>query len=140
MVHAGTDAALFAELELAYQRKAPWLGWIYTPHWAPIKFEGEWVEFPGYADACYEDPSWGENTDIAYDCGKPYGWIKGRVEGGRGEVALRLRRDPRVQDRQRDHGRPDRSVDLEGREVGEVVQEWLDANQATWQTWTACAG
>jgi glycine betaine/proline transport system substrate-binding protein len=31
-------------------------------------------------------------------------------------------------------------VDLEGREVSEVVQEWLDANQATWQPWTACAG
>ena len=46
VVHAGTDAALFAELQSAYQRRAPWLGWIYTPHWAPIKFEGEWVEFP----------------------------------------------------------------------------------------------
>ena len=31
-------------------------------------------------------------------------------------------------------------VDLEGREVAEVVQEWLDANQDTWQPWTACAG
>ena len=20
--------------------------WIYSPHWAPAKFEGEWVEFP----------------------------------------------------------------------------------------------
>ena len=48
----------------------------YTPHWAPIKFEGEWVEFPPYEDACYEDPAWGENPDMAYDCGKPRGWIK----------------------------------------------------------------
>ena len=76
VVHAGTDAALFAELESAYQRKAPWLGWIYTPHWAPIKFEGEWVEFPEYEDACYQDPSWGVNPDMTYDCGKPHGWIK----------------------------------------------------------------
>ena len=22
--------------------------WIYTPHWAPIKYEGEWVDFPRY--------------------------------------------------------------------------------------------
>src|SRR3546814_3600519 len=40
VVHAGTDAALFAELESAYQRKAPILLWIYAPHWAPIKYEG----------------------------------------------------------------------------------------------------
>ena len=69
-------AALFAELESAYPRQAPWLGWIYTPHWAPIKFEGEWIEFPPYEDACYEDPSWGVNPDLAYDCAKPRGWIK----------------------------------------------------------------
>jgi glycine betaine/proline transport system substrate-binding protein len=31
-------------------------------------------------------------------------------------------------------------VDLEGREVSEVVQEWLDANQDVWQPWAACAG
>jgi ABC-type proline/glycine betaine transport system substrate-binding protein len=31
-------------------------------------------------------------------------------------------------------------VDLEGREVSEVVQEWLDANPDVWKPWTACAG
>lgn len=46
VVHAGTDAALFAELESAYQRKAPIMLWIYAPHWAPAKFKGEWVAFP----------------------------------------------------------------------------------------------
>ena len=42
VIHAGTDAALFAELESAYQRKAPIMLWVYAPHWAPAKFEGEW--------------------------------------------------------------------------------------------------
>jgi glycine betaine/proline transport system substrate-binding protein len=46
VIHAGTDAALFAELESAYQRQAPIMLWIYAPHWAPAKYEGEWVEFP----------------------------------------------------------------------------------------------
>jgi len=76
VVHAGTDAALFAELESAYQRKAPIMLWIYAPHWAVAKFEGEFVEFPTYTDACYNDPSWGINPNMAYDCGKPFGWIK----------------------------------------------------------------
>ena len=34
VIHAGTDAALFAELESAYQREAPIMLWIYAPHWA----------------------------------------------------------------------------------------------------------
>ena len=34
VVHAGTDAALFAELDSAYQRKAPWIGWIKKVAWA----------------------------------------------------------------------------------------------------------
>ena len=75
VIHAGTDAALFAELESAYQREAPVLLWVYAPHWAPIKYDGEWVEFPAYEAACYEDPAWGSNPDAAYDCGKPRGPI-----------------------------------------------------------------
>jgi glycine betaine/proline transport system substrate-binding protein len=65
VVHAGTDAALFAELESAYQRQAPILLWIYTPHWATAKYQGEWVEFPKYTPECYSDPSWGVNPDMA---------------------------------------------------------------------------
>ena len=59
MVHAGTDAALFAELTSAYQRKAPILLWVYTPHCVPIKYEGEWTQFPKYRDEYYSDPSRG---------------------------------------------------------------------------------
>ena len=102
VVHAGTDAALFAELQSAYQRKAPFLGWVYAPHWAPSKFEGEWVEFPSYTDECYSDPSWGINPDMAYDCGKPQRLDQeGRLAGWRGQVALRLRRGARVPHRER---------------------------------------
>ena len=72
---AGTDAALFAELESAYQRQAPIVLWVYAPHWAPSKFAGEFVEFPPYSAECYNDPSVGPNPDLAYDCGKPRGPI-----------------------------------------------------------------
>jgi glycine betaine/proline transport system substrate-binding protein len=40
VIHAGTDAALFAELESAYQRQAPIMLWVYAPHWAPAKVQG----------------------------------------------------------------------------------------------------
>ena len=49
--------------------------WIYSPHWAPAKYKGEWVEFPKYEPACYTDPAWGINPDATHDCGKPHGPI-----------------------------------------------------------------
>ena len=84
VVHAGTDAALFAELEAAYQRQDPIMLWVYAPHWAPAKYDGEFVEFPPFSPECYADPSVGVNPDAAYDLiflDPPYG-------KGMGEKAL----------------------------------------------------
>ncbi len=141
VVHAGTDAALFAELESAYQRKAPFLGWVYAPHWAPAKYEGEWVEFPEYTDACYDDPSWGGNTDMAYDCGKPFGWIK-KVGWKDGEAkwpcAYEAVRNFRIDNQAM--GDLIIEVDLEGKALEDAVEDWLTSNESTWRQWGACAG
>ncbi|RMD65252.1 MAG: ABC transporter [Alphaproteobacteria bacterium] len=137
VVHAGTDAALFAEIESAYQRKAPILAWVYTPHWAPIKFKGEWVEFPKYEDACYKDPSWGINPDMAYDCGKPRGWIKkvgwkdGEKKWPKAYAAVRkFRIDNQTM------GELIAKIDLEGQKLEDVVAQWLKDNESIWREWT----
>lgn len=139
VIHAGTDAALFAELESAYQRKAPFLGWVYAPHWAPAKYEGEWVEFPPYSAECYNDPSVGLNPDMAYDCGKPSGLVRKAGWAGGEEVwpcAYEAIRAFRI-----DNGAMGElvaQVDLEGMSVDDAVNGWMDANEATWQSWTTC--
>ncbi len=140
VVHAGTDAALFAELESAYQRKAPWIGWIYTPHWAPIKYEGEWVEFPKYEAACYTDPKWGGNPDATHDCGKPFGWIK-KVgwKGGEAKWPCAYKAVRAFHIDNPTIGGLIAKVDLEGMSVEAVAQDWLDANKATWEPWTKCS-
>ena len=137
VVHAGTDAALFAELQSAYERQAPIIAWVYAPHWATAKFEGEWVEFPTYERACYEDPAWGINKDKAYDCGKPFGWIK-KVGWKEGEAkwpgAYKAVRNFHI-----DNATMSAlivKVDLEGESVEQAVAEWMDANKATWEAWT----
>jgi glycine betaine/proline transport system substrate-binding protein len=136
VVHAGTDAALFAELESAYQRQAPILLWVYAPHWAPQKYEGAWIEFPPYEPACYEDPAWGVNPDATHDCGKPRGPIWKVAWAGFGEKwpgarsaveAFRVTND--------DMGAMIADVDLEGGTVEAVVADWMAANEATWKGW-----
>ena len=137
VVHAGTDAALVAELESAYQRKAPILLWIYTPHWVPIKYKGEWVEFPEYTDQCYSDPAWGVNPKQAYDCGKPSGWIK-KV----GWIGLKdkwpgaYRAIKAFHIENKDMGEMIAKIDIDGEKLEDVVAAYLKAHEAAWKEWT----
>lgn len=136
VVHAGTDGALFAELESAYQRKAPILLWVYTPHWAPAKYEGEWVEFPKYTAECYQDPGWGSNPNMAYDCGKPRGPIWKVAWAGMKDKwpgAYAALKDFRISND--DMSQLIVNVDLEGQKIDDVVAGWLKENESNWQAW-----
>lgn len=136
VVHAGTDAALFAELESAYQRKAPIVLWVYAPHWAPTKFDGEFVEFPAYASECYSDPAWGSNPDMAYDCGKPRGPIWKVAWSGvedKWPGAHAIIKSFNVDNQE--IGDMVAKVDLENEELDAVVANWMTANEARWQEW-----
>ena len=136
VVHAGTDAALFAELQSAYDRKAPILLWVYAPHWAQIKFEGEWIEFPAYTPECYSDPAWGSNPDMAYDCGKPrgpiwkVGWagVKDKWPGAYNAIkAFNISND--------EMAAMIAAVDLEGADLNTVVANWMSENEERWSAW-----
>lgn len=136
VVHAGTDAALFAELESAYQRQAPIILWVYAPHWAPAKYEGEWVEFPAYTKECYEDEAWGINPDALYDCGKPRGpiwkvaWsgVKEKWPGAHKAIgAFSIDND--------EMGAMITEVDLNGKKIEDVVGEWMSRNESRWSEW-----
>lgn len=136
VIHAGTDAALFAELESAYQRKAPIMLWVYSPHWAPAKYKGEWVDFPPYDAACYEDASTGINKDMAYDCGKPRGpiwkagWagIKDKWPGAHSAIkAFNITSD--------EMNKMVSEVDLDGKKIDDVVGQWMTDNEDRWKKW-----
>lgn len=136
VVHAGTDAALFAELQSAYDRKAPILLWVYAPHWAQIKFEGEWIEFPTYTPECYNDPAWGSNPDMAYDCGKPrgpiwkVGWagVKDKWPGAYNAIkAFNISND--------EMAAMIAAVDLDGAALDAVVADWMNENEERWSAW-----
>jgi len=136
VVHAGTDAALFAELESAYQRQAPIVLWIYEPHWAAVKYEGEFVEFPPYSSECYEDPSVGPNPDLAYDCGKPRGpiWkVAGAHVADKWPGAARAVEAFTISNEEM--GALVAAVDLDGVSLEDAVDGWMNDNEAVWSTW-----
>ena len=136
VIHAGTDAALFAELESAYQRKAPIMLWIYAPHWAPSKYQGEWVAFPEYTKECYADPAWGTNPDAAYDCGKPFGEIwKVGWAGVKDKWPAAYKAIKAFSLDNDEMGKMITEVDLNGKKVEEVVAAWMAANEPRWSAW-----
>ena len=136
VIHAGTDGAMFAELESAYQRQAPIMLWIYSPHWAPAKYKGEWVEFPEYSAECYADPSVGINPDKAYDCGKPFGEIYKYSWAGMKDkwpVAYNVAKNYSLTSDELNAMSGE--VDLEGKSAEDVAAAWIAANEAKWKAW-----
>jgi glycine betaine/proline transport system substrate-binding protein len=128
VVHAGTDAAMFAELESAYQRKAPILLWIYSPHWATSKYQGEWVQFPEYTPDCY--------AKKLYTCGKPHGEIWKYAWAGMKEkwpVAYKVAKAYTIPTDQLNKLSGD--ADLGGKSIDDVANAWVEANQSVWEAW-----
>jgi glycine betaine/proline transport system substrate-binding protein len=128
VVHAGTDAAMFAELDSAYQRKAPILLWIYSPHWATSKYKGEWVQFPEYTPDCY--------AKKLYTCGKPHGEIWKYAWAGMKEkwpVAYKVAKNYTIPTDQLNQ--LSGAADLEGKSIDDVANAWIEANKPVWEAW-----
>ncbi|MDT8345655.1 MAG: ABC transporter substrate-binding protein [Thermohalobaculum sp.] len=136
VIHAGTDAALFAELESAYQRQAPILMWVYAPHWSQTKYEGEWIKFPPYEAACYEDPAWGTNPDKTHDCAKPRGpiWKVGWAGvAQKWPGAAKAIEAFTISNAEMD--RMIARIDLGAEPLDAVVADWMAQNDAVWKGW-----
>ena len=114
--------------------------WIYSPHWAPAKYEGEWVEFPEHTPACYTDPKWGENPDMAYDCGKPLGEIWKYAWAGMKDkwpVAYKVAKNYTID--AAELNTLSGEVDLDGKTMEGVAAAWIAANEAKWKAWAQVA-
>jgi len=62
---------LWQKLRAAQQKKQPIILLNWQPNWIFVRIEGEFVEFPEYERACEQDPAWGVNKEMAFDCGNP---------------------------------------------------------------------
>ncbi len=128
---------LWRALDAAVARQQPILLGNWEPNWVNQKYPGRFVEFPAYAPACEQDPSWGINPEFLYDCGNPrQGWLKKIAWAGlprRWPCAFELLQ-------QLDFDAPmllelARWMDLEGLDETQAAQRWLERYSALWQSW-----
>ncbi len=128
VIHAGTDAALYAELDAAYSKEEPIVLWVYSPHWVPIKYKGEWIKFPPYTPDCYASKS--------YACAKPSGPIWKAGWAGfdkKWPGAAKAVRAFQISNDQM--GELIKRVDVDGENLDAVAEDWLQKHEDVWTTW-----
>ena len=94
------------------------------------------MEFPAYTKECYEDPKWGSNPDMAYDCGKPSGDIWKFAWGGMKDkwpIAHKVAKAYQID--VNELNKLSGEVDLDGKSIEEVAAKWVADNEAKWKAW-----
>jgi glycine betaine/proline transport system substrate-binding protein len=131
VVSTGSEQAELAALDAAVSRGEPLLMYLWTPHSVHAKHPLTEVKLPDYSEDCYAkaesggidcdyppDPLlkivWGELDTEAPDA---YTFLKNFTLSNEDQIAMLG------------------AVEVDGKSVAEAAQEWVDANEATWQAW-----
>ena len=124
---AGGEAALFAELQRAYQRGEPWLGLMWRPAYPTHAMDLTRIEFPPYSEEC-----WGKT----YACQWPETVIYQLASAGMEEA------HPTAWNILQNYEMPDeRLAELQnyvvddGMSIPDAAQKWVDDNPEIWQAW-----
>ena len=137
VVNAGSAAAIWAELASAFERKAPIVHFNWTPNFIEAIYDGKFVEFPEYGEGCKDDPAWGPNPDMTYDCGNPKdGYLKIGVWNGMPDKWPTVYAIvSKMNLTNLDIAVMSKLVDIDGMEVEEAADQWLADNEAKWMSW-----
>lgn len=136
VINAGSDGALTAEFVAAIKRKQPIIGWTWEPFWLAALYPGEFVQWPKYEDACYEDRSWGLNKAKAYDCGRPKGFMwKSAWAGGESKWRKAYKVWRKFQLDAKEIGDMVYKSDIDGVDTKVVAKQWVAENENTWKRW-----
>jgi glycine betaine/proline transport system substrate-binding protein len=136
VVHAESDRGLLDDIIKSVKRRRPIIAWMWEPFWLPAFYPGEFVNWPKYEDLCYDDPSWGENKAMAFDCGRPNGfmwkaaWAGGEVKWPKAyDVYRKLKLDNKTM------GELVYSADIDGVDRMTVADQWIADNESIWKPW-----
>jgi len=135
-IQSGGEGAIIAEIKSAYERQAPLLTMFWEPHWIHAQYDMQRVYLPEYEEGCLEDPALGPNPDVAWDCD----WAGAEIW----KVA-----NPALEDSHpgawglidaysitnAEQAQMMSEIDDKGRDLIEVVNEWLDNNPDKVQAW-----
>ena len=129
IVQAGSENALFAQVDSAYSRKEPIVFYYWQPNWPFAKYKFTKVKLPNYTDACYADPNkvacdypddplykiaWSGLKDAAPDA---YALLKNMSYTNDDQVSI-------IGD-----------IVINKMKPADAAKAWIDKNEAKWAMW-----
>jgi glycine betaine/proline transport system substrate-binding protein len=120
----GSETAHWAEIQAKYKRGEPFLAYAWAPHWIHAALDLVEVELPVYDEAKWPATNWAQ--DVTFFYGNPAAMKENS------EVAQLLKNMDLTNDMQ---AGMIYAVDVEKRDIEEVVEEWMEANESTWRKW-----
>ncbi len=123
-VELGTETALWAEAQAAYARKEPFLLYAWEPHWIHAALDLVALELPAHSPDAWPATGWAE--DVTFNYGNPTSMAK---NADAAHVLSNMNLSNAEQSKMV------LAIDVDGREVDDVVTEWMAANESTWRAW-----
>ena len=123
-VELGSETAHWAEMQAAFSRKEPFIAYAWSPHWIHAALDLVEIELPAHSDELWPATGWAK--DVTYNYGKPSlmtdhpkaaQLIINSSLGNVQQAGMIL------------------AVDIDGRDIDEVVEEWMEANRDVWEAW-----
>ncbi len=137
----GTERAAISEAIKAYNKKKPFLLYLWEPHWFLGEFEMVPVKLPEYKYCstftaannwkdcgAYSWPATGWFKDYTFNYGNPKTFEK--PEHAKAKAFFERMRLENI-----DQAKMLVEVDIKKRDFKEVVNEWLDNNPDKWKSW-----
>lgn len=131
VVQSGSEQAVLAALDAAYNRNAPLLFYFWTPHSVHAKYDLTPVELPAYSDACYAQADSG-GVDCAYPEDVLFKAAWSGLQAAAPEAYEFLSKMRYSND---DQIGMIAATELDGLEPSAAARAWIDANEAVWRTW-----
>lgn len=131
IVAAGSEEAILAALDSAYSREAPLLFYFWTPHSVHARYDLTEVQLPPYSDECYATADAG-GVDCDYPADELFKiFWNGLAEAAPDAYTLLKNMNYTTEDQIQMIA----AVEIDGLSAEEAARNWLDANEATWQSW-----
>ena len=123
-VELGSEAAHWAEMQAAYKRKEPFIAYAWEPHWIHAALDLVRVELPEHSDDKWPATGWPEDVTFNYanpkfieENPKMEGLLKNFRLTNEEQAPMIL------------------AVDVDGKDMKDVVAQWLKDNEAKWKAW-----
>jgi glycine betaine/proline transport system substrate-binding protein len=135
-IPGGSEGAMVAEIKGAVAAKEPVLVMFWAPHWLFSEIEMKWVDLPPHEEGCDTDPAKGPIPDKTGDCSRPQANISKVAWKGMQDkwpAAYKV-----LQAMSIDNDLQQKlilEVDNKGRDIKEVIAEWMSQNESVWQDW-----